>query len=133
LGPSLTTTWSERFGGDADDYVRDVAVGPNGTIALTGEFRDHLVFGNDAYDAAPSDAGGTTQIDILVAKLDASGVPLWSRTAGGPLQDRGLDVAMDRGGDVYATMSFQSSVDFGLGPMTPTPMQFASALVKFTP
>ena len=44
-----------------------------------------------------------------------------------------LGVASDSAGALYATLSFQSPVDFGFGLLTPDPGQWASALIKLSP
>jgi hypothetical protein len=136
LTPALASIWAVSFGGDADDFVRDAAVGPGGVVAITGEFRDRIAIGADTWDAArAADAGaGPSDIDVFVAKLDANGRPLWSFATGGPAPDRGLNIAVDGEGALYATASFQSAIDFGGGDvLTPDPGEWASALVKYRP
>jgi hypothetical protein len=133
LAPDFSHTWSVGFGGDADDAVRDVAVGRDGTVALTGEFRDRVTFGADVWTAAHDDAG-PSQIDAFVAELSGAGAPLWSTTAGGTAPDRGLNIALDGLGGLYVTATFQSPVDFGGGDvLTPDPGAWASALVRYAP
>jgi hypothetical protein len=134
LSPSLAHVWSTRFGGDADDLVRDLAVMPDGSLAITGEFRNRLTIGDRTFDASrAADAGPASAIDIFVAELDANGNPLWSFATGGPAPDRGLGVALDASGALYLTATFQSAVDFGGGAtLTPAPGQWDSALVKYS-
>lgn len=132
LGSDLGFRWSKRFGGDADDLARDVAVGPRGEIAVGGEFRNRITFEDRTYEAARADAD-VSEIDAFVVKLSQEGLVLWSRAVGGPAPDRTLAVALDSAGAVYAAFAFQSAVDFGLGVLTPDPDQWASALVKLAP
>jgi hypothetical protein len=134
LSPSLRHVWSVRFGGDADDYLRDLATAPSGNVAITGEFRDSVTFGQKTWFAArPADAA-TSDIDFFVATLDDHGIPLWSYAAGGEGADRGLGVAVDAKDAVYVTASFQSPTDFGGGELLPAaPGNFASALVRYAP
>ena len=136
LDPGLKHVWSERFGGAGDDLVRDVSVGVDGVVAVTGEFTRRIAFGKDVWNAAlASDAGPGTSPgpDFFVAKLSRDGVPRWSLATGGPLTERGLSVALDGAGGVYVVSSFQSPVDFGGGVLTPDPSRIASALVRYAP
>ncbi len=134
LSSTLEEEWSVSFGGDADDAVRDFSIGPNETLAITGEFRDHLQLGDRGWDAAASADAGPSQIDFFVATLDENGQPLWSYAAGGPGQERGLGVAADSVGGLYVVASTTSSIDFGSGtPLTAAAGQFASALVRYVP
>ena len=134
LSPNLAHIWSERFGGDADDLVRDLAVTSSGALAITGEFRNRLTIGDRTFDASrAADAGAVSAIDLFVAELDADGNPTWSFATGGPAPDRGLGVALDASGALYLTATFQSAVDFGGGAtLTPAPGQWDSALVKYS-
>ncbi|HEX4339286.1 MAG TPA: hypothetical protein VH062_25435 [Polyangiaceae bacterium] len=132
LSPSLAHTWSVSFGGDGDDYLRDLATGPSGTIAITGEYRDSIQL-DKLYHAAKDGDAATTDIDFFVATLGSDGNVTWSATAGGPSADRGLGVAMDESGGVYVTASFQSAIDFGGDVLTPAAGQFGSALVRYAP
>jgi hypothetical protein len=134
LSPSLAHLWSVRFGGDADDYLRDLATSPSGKIAVTGEFRDSVTFGATTWAAARTEDAATSDIDFFVATLGDRGAPLWSHTAGGTGADRGLNVAIDAQDGVYVTASFLSPTDFGGGELLPAPPgNFASALVRYAP
>jgi hypothetical protein len=134
LSPSLQHQWSVRFGGGADDFVRDLAVGPGNMLAITGEFRNRMAIGKDTWNAARATDAGTSNIDLFVATLDAGGTPTWSFAAGGPAPDRGLGIAVDPSGALYLTAAFQSPVDLGGGKvLTPDAGQWASALVRYAP
>jgi len=132
LGSDLGFRWSKRFGGEADDLARDLAVGPGGVIGVGGEFRNHIVFDDRMHDASRADAG-VSEIDAFVVKLSEEGTVLWSFAAGGPAPDRTLSVAFDPAGAIYAAITFQSPIDFGFGLLTPDAGQWASALVKLSP
>jgi hypothetical protein len=134
LSPSLEHLWSVRFGGDADDYLRDLATSASGKIAITGEFRDSITFGTKTWFAARASDAATSDIDFFVATLGDRGLPSWSYAAGGEGADRGLGVAVDSDGAVYVTASFLSATDFGGGELFPAaPGNFASALVRYAP
>jgi WD40 repeat protein len=69
--------WAKVLGGRADDEARAVAVSPEGGYVLAGF----------------TDAGYLTA-DLWVAKLDAAGNRLWSKTFGGSQNDRGYALAV---------------------------------------
>lgn len=118
--------WTKTFGGAGADDPRAVAVGRNGEIALTGEFEGQATFGGDPFTSA----GG---IDAVVAKYTADGAHVWSRAAGSASVDRGLGVAVDAAGAVYAGISFHNTIDFGGGPISAAGSDYAGALFKFNP
>jgi hypothetical protein len=99
--------WSRRIGDTAEQNGAGIAFAA-GSIAVTGSFGGTIDFGKGGLTSA----GGT---DIFVAKLDANGAALWSRSFGSVDNDVGLGVAMDAAGDVVVTGSFHGSVDFGGG------------------
>jgi hypothetical protein len=132
LSSTLAHQWSKSFGSDADDLARDLAIGPAGVVVVGGEFRDRITFGDKMYDAKRADAG-VSEIDAFVLELSEQGDVLWSYAIGGPAPDRTLGVASDSAGAIYATLTFQSPVDFGFGMLTPDPGQWASALIKLSP
>ena len=101
--------WSKRFGAAGADNARGVAVDPFGAIALAGDFANSVDFGGGALVSA----GGT---DIVVARVDARGAPVWSHRAG----DAGAQVATAASSDatgVFATGTFAGAVDFGGGAL----------------
>lgn len=134
LRGDLSEAWSTSFGGDGDDHVRDLALGPDGEIAITGEFQNSIVFMPRTHRAARGSDAGPSAIDMFLAKLSKDGVPVWSLSAGGAAMDRGLGVAMDPAAAVYLVASFQSAIDFGGGEiLTPQTGEWGSALVKYAP
>lgn len=100
--------WSQRFGGTGNDFPRGIAVGQLGEIAIAGEFVTPITFGGDVFDPVGDRDG-------FVVKLDATGGHVWSRAFGGPMIDRGLEVALDQDGHVYLCASYAdgTTVSFG--------------------
>lgn len=103
--------WSRRFGGSGSARPQHVAVGPAGSIYLTGSF-------NGAVDLGGGMLTTTGESDGFIAKYDASGGHLWSYRIGGPGADFVVRHAVDDLGDVTLTGSFRDSVDFGNGTVT---------------
>jgi hypothetical protein len=103
----------KRFGNAAAfDYANGVAVDPAGDVLFTGAFYGSVGFGGPTL----ASAGG---YDAAIVKLaGASGAHLWSRRAGGTGDDYGNAVAVDGTGNVTVAGYFQSTADFGGGPVT---------------
>ncbi|HEX3480749.1 MAG TPA: hypothetical protein VHT91_37280 [Kofleriaceae bacterium] len=118
--------WTRSFGGAGADMPREVAVGRNGEIALTGEFQGQASFGGDAFTSV----GG---LDSFVAKYTADGAHVWSHAAGSAAVDRGLCVAVDTSGAVYAGISFHGAIDFGGGALSAPGTDYGGVLVKYSP
>jgi hypothetical protein len=102
--------WSERFGDIYTDCGSDIAVDGGGNIVVTGQFRGTVDFGGGPLTSAGDH-------DVFVARYDGAGVHLWSRRFGGELMDLSEAVAIDGGGNIVVTGSFQDSSDFGGGPL----------------
>jgi chitodextrinase len=103
--------WAKRFGGSSDDVSYAIAADSNGSVFIVGAFQGAVDFGGGALTSAGSQ-------DIFVAKYSAAGTPQWSKRFGGPYDDIGYGLAVDRTGDVVLTGYFRNTVDFGGGPLT---------------
>jgi len=101
-----TGQWVKNAGGSNYDHSEGIAVDSKGNIYITGYFYKNATFG----DIVLKSRGHN---DIFIAKLDANGVWQWARSAGGTLDDKGLDIAIDVNGNVYVTGKFQSTGFFG--------------------
>ena len=95
LGASGEALWSARFGDGSDQTVSAVAAGPGGRVALTGRFAGTLDFGDGGVVSEGS--------DLFVAKLSASGHPIWSLRTADPGLSAGLGITIDAAGQVLAT------------------------------
>lgn len=103
--------WSKRFGDAQAQSGSGVALDPAGDLFLAGDFSGSIDFG----DGPLVSAGG---MDIFVAKLSASGSPLWGKRFGDAAEQRVTSVASDATGNVLLTGYFQGSLDFGKGAIT---------------
>ena len=94
LDSSGGPVWAQRFGDSADQHLTSVAVDTSGNVTVTGQFQGTIDFG----DGPHTSAGGN---DIFVAKLDASGLPLWSKTFGdATFAQGGRSISADPSGGV---------------------------------
>ncbi len=108
-----SVAWAQGFGGTDDDYATSVAVDASGNAYVVGEFASSsLDLGGGALSHAGSD-------DIFVAKFDASGNHLWSKSFGGTSYDYARSVAVDASGNAYVVGRFGSpTIDFGGGGLS---------------
>ena len=106
-----------RFGSAGYAAANSVAVDAHGNVVLAGFVRDGTVdFGCGAHDI-PLDPEMSWAGDMLLAKLDAEGECLWSKTFGGDGNQSAWGVATGSGGNVAIAGEFQTEIDFGLGPL----------------
>ena len=111
MDSSQNPVFSRSFGDDSDQVGLSIAADTSGNLLLTGFFRGAVDFG----DGPIASAGAS---DILLAKLDASGNPLWSKRFGDAATDQaGKSVAFDKFGNALLAGNFYGTVDFGNGPL----------------
>ena len=81
-------------------------------VVMTGHFAGTIDFGLGPLSGVGSD------YEIFMAKIDATGKPLWAkRFNGGTAGSDGMGVAVDATGSVLVTGFFTGSIDFGGGPL----------------
>lgn len=97
--------WVRSAGSTLEDNGRGVAVDAGGNVFVTGFYRLTATFGSQSVTSA----GGE---DIFLAKYDGNGTLLWVRSAGGTGDDRGLDIATDTNGNLYATGQYLETATF---------------------
>ncbi len=104
--PDGTHSWSRCFGDVDGQAAFAVAVDPWANIFVSGDFEGAVDFGGGALTSAG-------YRDIFVAKLDADGNHLWSRSSGDSDDQLATAVAVDALGSVYIAGSFSGAADFG--------------------
>ncbi len=102
--------WSRGIGDDDYQYGIHVAVDAAGGVLVAGYFQGAADFGGGPLVSA----GG---YDAYLAKYDAGGAHLWSRRFGDAADQYGTAVAADASGHVVLAGYFESTVDFGGGPL----------------
>ena len=109
-----TLAWAKRAGSTDRDEGHGVAVFPDGSCVVTGDFGGTATFG-------PGEAGETILTadgifpDVFVARYRADGTLEWARRAGGTNWDTGHDVAAFPDGSCVVTGSFDYNATFGPG------------------
>ena len=98
--------WSQALDGIDINGLR---VSAADEVVIAGEFSGTINLGGS--DLVSSDAG----LDVFVAKFDSSGAHVWSASFGGPGDDRGGYVGVNRIGQIVLAGSIEDSIDFGGG------------------
>ncbi len=105
--------WSQNFGGTTNDFGRAVAVDNLGNVFLGGDFTGTASFGG-----VPLVSAGLA--DAFLAKYDATGAHLWSQRFGAANADVIQALNTNTTGAVFATGTFNLTVDFGGGGLIST-------------
>lgn len=105
-GYSQSWAWAVNGGGGQSDKGNDIARDASGNIYVTGYFNNSATFGS--YNLGQN----SPSKEVFVAKLNPSGNFLWARRGTNFYDDRGLGVCTDPFGNVYATGTCWSEIDF---------------------
>ncbi|WP_438044956.1 DNRLRE domain-containing protein [Sorangium sp. So ce128] len=102
-----------------------VARASAGAAALAGVLWDTVDLGTGPLAGGPGS-------DLLVAKLDAAGAPIWIRTfASDPYDSDPASVTVDGAGNVIVLGRFSGALDLGGGPLASSPTAHGMYLAKF--
>lgn len=108
-----TVEWATYFGGLGNDQPTAIATDTAGNIYMAG---GTLSLGNIAttgahqYTYGGTGSGSFIMGDAFLSKFDPQGNCLWSTYYGGALEDRGLDIAIDKSsGSIYLAGSTRST------------------------
>jgi len=123
--------------GPRSDVANGVAVGPDGSVVVTGTFEETLTFGDVTITAIDNDPG-PTRSDAFLVKLDASGQALWGRRGGTDIfNDFGNAVAVAPDGSIYWSGTFTALATFDGGANPDGTLQavsdFDAFLAKYSP
>lgn len=86
--------FSERFGDAEVQWANDIAVGPNDSIVLAGEFVGSMSFGAAGTITAQDNDG-------FVLSLTSAGTPTWVTTLPGPSEQTPTRLALDAAGHIF--------------------------------
>ncbi len=102
--------WSRLLGGPEEDRGLDVEVDDSDDILLTGYFVDVAHLGGGSLTSNGLE-------DVFLARYDSGGGHIWSRSFGGPGEDRGTALVSNAMQEVFLTGSYHDQVDFGGGAL----------------
>jgi hypothetical protein len=104
--------WSVGISGGSNSFARDVAVAPDGRVALVAS-----VAGTVDIQGGPSHPsfGGN---DVLVALFDADGGHLFSQRYGDADEEHPMAVDFDPAGNLVVSGFFRGEIDFGSGALS---------------
>ncbi len=105
--------WANRFGSPADDEALGLAVGPDGTVYMSGFFNGIISVGGNTLSSR-----GTQ--DIILAALTPAGQWAWVRSAGSTGEDQGLALtvwndALFMGGFIRGNATFGTQTGTAIG------------------
>lgn len=89
--------WVRQAGGAGNTRIEAMALAPDGTIAVGGNFDGTFSLAGSDFDA------GFIDTDVFVAAFSAEGIPLWARDAGGVVFDDLQALTVDSSGHIYIT------------------------------
>ncbi len=115
--------YSKSFPSVGGDLATEVAVGPNGEIALVGHFTGSISFGGDELHSESAS-------DAFVAVFSEQGEHLWSQSYGSAGDDSALGVDFDSSGALYVTFRHQG-LNVGLEPLDVPVDEAHGLIVKF--
>lgn len=114
--------WASAYGDAAGQYVQSLAVDSSGNVLVTGGFMGTVNFGGNALTSAGA-------LDIFVAKFDAAGKHVWSKSFGTAKEQAPLAITTDATGNVYLAGYFVGDVNFGGGSLVAPGNLFEDAFV----
>lgn len=104
--------FNQVVGGSGMDEINDIARDSIGNIYSTGYFSSPIAqFGSSLI----TNTSSANSSDVFVSKSSPTGVVIWTKKIGGPNQDKGKAIALDKAGNVFVTGTFIGSVSFGPG------------------
>jgi hypothetical protein len=113
--PDGSFLWVKTWGGGDSDEAHGVAVGPDGSVLVTGNFKGKVDF-DPGWDTSEIDSFALSR-DAFLSKFDSSGAFVFVRTWGGWYdEDNGEKVAVDGAGNSFLTGRFRDWIDFDPGP-----------------
>lgn len=96
----------------SSDICWSIAVDASGNCYVSGYFTGTMTFSPLASMTAPSG------FSVVVAKLNSSGLPLWSKISSGSSFNQGTALAIDNAGNIFICGYFSATCTFGAYSVT---------------
>lgn len=91
--PQNVANWHARFGDQAMQRVRRVAISTNGDVVIAGEYDGTVDIGSPVFPSV-SDLTGAGKYQAFVARFGPDGSPKWIFNDGSTIEGTALDVAV---------------------------------------
>ncbi len=105
--------WAVNAGGSNHSEITSIALDALGNAYVTGDYHGSPDFGGHSLTSY------AYTVDIFIAKISSSGEWQWAVSAGGGSDsEKGYDLALDGGGNIYVTGYFQETASFGTTTLT---------------
>lgn len=103
-----------RTGGGASftDLASGVAIAPNGTVVVAGEFLGTADFDGTSLTSMLDPLTLLPSVDVFVSAYSGAGVPLWLKHGQAEFTDRAVDVVADASGNFYVGGQFSDTIQF---------------------
>ena len=98
--------WTNRYDASVPSTGRDIALGADGSVVVTGYFTGVVDFGDDVVRTSAAR-------EVFVLGLDAAGNTLWSTSFGSTAVDYGTGVDVASDGVVYVSGVFGGELVLG--------------------
>ena len=112
-GSSGAYVWAKTISGAGTDFGRSIATDGDGNVVVAGGYR--LTLSDSTHVNLLTSAGS---VDAFVIKYSPSGTLLWARSIGGIGDDTAYGVAVDAGGNIVVTGSFEHTISVGGASLT---------------
>lgn len=110
---NFSLQWATSIPGLNSWGIRSIKTDKQGNVFIMGVFSDSILFDQNN---SVSKLKSTGDKDIFLAKYDANGHYLWSKSFGGPYSDIANTFALDKKGNIYLTGFYMDTVDFDPSP-----------------
>jgi hypothetical protein len=113
--PNETLSWVIKIGGTLDENFKDLEIGEDNNLYLTGTYKGTMLAG--ALTRTNADASGLTT-DVFLTKISPSNAIVWLTGQGNINNDEVTSIALDNSNNSYIVGSFIGSITEGLATMT---------------
>lgn len=111
MAQSPTLSWAKQLSGNTVDVGSSITTDASGNVYTVGRFSGTIDLdpGTSTFNVT---SFSTPATDIFISKVNANGDFVWGKAIGESGYDMAYDVAVDGGGNVLVTGSFNGTVDF---------------------
>ncbi len=110
---SGTILWLKKIGGLGIDIVSDIKCDSLNNVLVTGQFIGKIILGSDTLISGINPITEDYSYDIFIAKMNSSGVGLWSKHAKTKKNDRSGKIAVGADNSVFVSGNFTDTLTLG--------------------